>query len=113
MPEQYTYHYITLVSNMPISDNVQFFQMNAPAWTRAEYAMSVVQVNAAYKIEHANERFFKMVKPEYNTMQLFLVRSIAGPQEIELKVEMHLYRGNVMTANVVSHIFIVVSEYPF
>lgn len=98
---------------MPISDNVQFFQMNAPKWTRAEYAMSVVHVNAAYKIEHANERFFKMVKPEYNTMQLFLVRSIAGPQEVELKVEMHLYRGNVMTANVVSHIFIVVSEHPF
>jgi fibulin 1/2 len=116
MPQQYSYHYITFVSNLPISnDNVHFFQINGPRWaiSRAEFSMKVVNVNCPSGIERVNERFFKMVKPASNTMQLFLVRSITGPQEIELKVEMHLYQGNVLTANVVSHIFIVVSEYPF
>lgn len=116
MPEQYTYHYITLVSKLPISsDNVQFFQINGPKWAiaRAEFSMKVVNVIAGYGVERVTERFFKMVKPGHNTMQLYLVKSIEGPQEIELKVEMHLFQGNVMTANVVSHIFIVVSEYQF
>ena len=116
MPEQYTYHYITLVSNLPIAnENVQFFQINGPKWAiaRAEFSMKIVNVKCPYGIERVSERYFKMAKLPHNSMQLSLVRSIMGPQEIELKVEMHLFAGNVMTANVVSHIFIVVSEYEF
>ncbi|XP_044256252.1 fibulin-1-like [Tribolium madens] len=116
MPEQYTYHYVTLVSKLPIlRESVQFFQINGPRWaiTRAEFSMEVVTVQAPYGVEKADERYFKMVKLDPNAMKLFLVRSIEGPQEIQLKVQMHLYQNNILTANVVSYIFIVVSAYPF
>lgn len=115
-PEQYTYNYISFVSKLPIlNDHVQFFEMRGPKWptATAEFRMEIVRVDAPPGVERVNERFFVIHKYGYNGIQLFMVRSIEGPQEIELKIEMSLYRAHTLVAKAVAYIFIVVSAYTF
>lgn len=116
MPEQYTYQYMTLVSNLPLPEgHIQLFQIKGPQWTtaRAEFSMKLLDVTAPYGIQKVNERFFEKINNHFNSMQLYLIRPIMGPQEIKIQIEMRLYQGNSIIGNVVVYIIIVVSEYTF
>ncbi|KAJ8928535.1 hypothetical protein NQ314_018911 [Rhamnusium bicolor] len=107
---------MTLVSNLPLPDgHIQLFQIKGPQWTsaRAEFTMKLLDVTSPYGTEKVNEHFFQKINNHFNSMQLYLVRPIKGPQEIRLQIEMILSRDNEIIGNVVVFIIMVVSEYPF
>lgn len=115
MPEQYSYNFITLVSNLPIAQGkIPFFQMKGPDWkiASADFSMELVNVNCPHNVRKAEQSNFYVHK-FLNGLQLYLVKSIEGPQEIELKVEMKLYVRGSFNRVLVAKIFIIVSEYPF
>ncbi|XP_060536861.1 fibulin-1-like [Cylas formicarius] len=117
MPEQYTYQYLALVSNLPLSEGgIRLFTIKSVDMAEtAEFSIRLMEVEAPPNIQKVNESFFKKATPKYkyNTMELYLVRSIEGPQKVKLQVEMKLYQGNIVIGSVVVYMVIVVSEYPF
>lgn len=116
LPEQYTYQYITLVSNLPLTrGQINLFRINGPEWhsSRAEFTLKLLDVVCPYGIEKVNENYFRKSNIQFNSMALDLVKPIQGPQEIKLQIEMHLYQSNVIIGNAVVYIIIVVSEFPF
>ncbi|XP_072401961.1 uncharacterized protein [Diabrotica undecimpunctata] len=116
MPEQYTYQYITLVSNLPLTHgHINLFRIKGPEWyaSRAEFTLKLLDVICPNNIEQVNDMYFKKVNDQFNSMVLYLVKPIAGPQEIKLQIEMRLFQGNIIIGNVVVYIIIVVSEFPF
>lgn len=88
--------------------------MKGPSWTiaRADFTMTVTNVICPHGVEKADESFFR-VDNYPNAIQLSLVKSIRGPQEITIKVEMKLYVNQVFNGVLVAHIIVTVSEYPF
>ncbi|KAG5900252.1 hypothetical protein JTB14_018232 [Gonioctena quinquepunctata] len=115
MPEQYTYQYITLVSNLPLLGEITLFRIKGPEWysSKAQFSMKLLDVSCPQGVARANEHYFRKVNDQFNSMALHLVRSIQGPQEIKLQIEMKLFRGNTIIGNAVVYIIIVVSEYAF
>lgn len=116
MPEQYTYQYITLVSNLPLTQgHIQLFQIKGPQWpdARAEFSMKLLNVTCPYTNQKVDESFFQKIGDQYNSMALFLVKPIQGPQEIKLQIQMRMFQENTMFGNVIVYIIMVISEYPF
>nr|XP_023016733.1 fibulin-1-like [Leptinotarsa decemlineata] len=115
MPEQYTYQYITLVSNLPMTRDINLFRIKGPEWysSRAQFSMKLLDVNCPAGVQKVNERWFRKVDDQFNSMVLYLVKPIQGPQEIKLQIELTLFQGNTIIGNAVVYIIIVVSEYTF
>ncbi|XP_072394883.1 uncharacterized protein [Diabrotica undecimpunctata] len=116
MPEQYTYQYITLVSNLSLTHgNISLFRIKGPEWysSRAEFTLKLLDVICPNNIERVNDMYFNKVHDKFNSMTLVLVKPIAGPQEIKLQIQMRLFQINTILGNVVVYINIVVSEFPF
>lgn len=88
--------------------------MKGPDWNlaSADFTMTLVNVNCPYGVRRADERNF-YVKKFLNGMQIYLMQSIQGPQEIELKVEMKLYVKGTFGGLLVANIFVIVSEHEF
>ncbi|KRT81667.1 EGF-like domain containing protein [Oryctes borbonicus] len=115
MPHQYSYHFMTFISKLPIlQGHIDFFQMRGPVWpgSAAEFTMRIVNVNCPESIERAHEGFFRMNTLKHKAI-LALIRSIEGPQEIELQLELKLYYNHIFNSKMVAKIFLIVSEYPF
>ncbi|KAK4871917.1 hypothetical protein RN001_016041 [Aquatica leii] len=116
MPGQYSYHFITFVSNLPIPDEgkIDFFQMKGPSWisSSANFNMDIVNVRCPPHIKQADSNHFRM-KRDLHKVIVSLVRSIEGPQEIELQLQMELYVSGVFQGKVISTVFIYVSEFEF
>lgn len=116
LPEQYTYQYITLVSNLPLSHgHIQLFQIKGPQWiaAKAEFSMKLLEVNCPYKVQKVDDSYFQKITDDLNTMALYLIKPIQGPQEIKLQIEMRLFRNNIVIGNAIVYMIIVVSEHTF
>lgn len=116
MPEQYSYQYMALVSNLPLNEEgIPMFKIKGPDMTaaRAEFSLKLIEVNCPPGLERVDESYIRKIQHENNLMELNLVKSIQGPQEVKLQVEMRLFLGNNLIGSVVVYIIIVVSEYPF
>lgn len=115
-PEQYSYHFVTFVSQLPIPEEgrIDFFQMKGPAWIKSNtnFNMDIVDVRCPHSVPKADKSYFR-TKREANKVTLSVVRPIQGPQEIEIQLQMELYINSVFHGKVVSTIFIFVSEYTF
>ncbi|KAL3289893.1 hypothetical protein HHI36_023282 [Cryptolaemus montrouzieri] len=115
-PEQYTYHFIAIVSNLPIiNGHMSIFQIQGPrfAGSRAEFNFRIINLNCPQRIPRINENYFNMDVHNNNAMRLYLTRSITGPQEAEVEIQMKLYDKNQLTMSAVSRIFIIVTEFPY
>lgn len=95
--------------------HIQLFQIKGPQWlsAKAEFSMKLLAVDCPYGIKKVDDSFFQKVTDQINTMALFLIRPIQGPQEIKLEIEMRLFRNNIVIGNAIVYIIIVVSEHPF
>lgn len=115
-PEQYSFHFVTFVSQLPIPDEgrIDFFQMKGPAWVKSNtnFDMDIMNVRCPHNIPKADSSYFR-TKREANKVTLSVVRPIQGPQEIEIQLQMELYINSVFHGKVVSTIFIFVSEHTF
>lgn len=116
MPGQYSYHFVTFVSNLPIPDEgkIDFFQMKGPSWagSSANFNMDVANVRCPPQIKQADSNHFRM-KRDLHKVIVSLVRPIEGPQEIEMQLQMELYVSGVFQGKVISTVFIYVSAYDF
>lgn len=114
-PGHYSYHFITLVSNLPITQrSIPFFTMKGPDWNiaTANFKMELVRADCPHYVKRVDDSYFHMNRFR-NGIQLSLVKSIEGPQEVELKVEMSLYVQGTFNGILAANIFIIVSEYAF
>lgn len=116
MPSQYSYHFVTFVSNLPIPDEgrIDFFQMKAPAWdgSSAMFNMDVTNIQCSQYNQPADQNYFRM-KRDMNKVIVSLIRPILGPQVVQLQLQMELYMSGVFQGKVVSNVFVYVSEYEF
>lgn len=56
---------------------------------------------------------FKLQRTSFNQAAVSLIRSIQGPQEIELELFMKLFRGSSVGGVALAKIHVYVSEYDF
>ncbi|GBP66182.1 EGF-containing fibulin-like extracellular matrix protein 1 [Eumeta japonica] len=115
-PSTYSYNYITFVSKLYIpSARVDLFTMRGPTWRSAQikFELRLVDVNAPPTVkEKADINAFSLT-PSRNQAVVSLVRSLEGPQSVELELIMELYNGKQFGGTAVAKIFIYVSEYEF
>ncbi|XP_050313739.1 fibulin-1-like [Anthonomus grandis grandis] len=115
-PEQYSYQFMALVSDLPLADeSIPLYKLKGPDWAsaRAEFSLQLLDVNCPPSVKRVDRSYFKEIFQENNLMELHLVRSIEGPQEVKLQIEMKLLQQNNLVGSVVVYIVMVVSEYPF
>lgn len=88
--------------------------MKGPDWNiaTADFKMELVKAECPHYVKKVDDSYFHMNRFR-NGIQLSLVKSIEGPQEVELKVEMTLYVQGALNGILAANIFIIVSEYAF
>lgn len=75
--------------------------------------MKLLDVTCPYSVKRVDDTYFQKVTDQINTMALYLIKPIQGPQEMKLQIEMRLFSNNVVIGNAIVYIIIVVSEHPF
>lgn len=116
-PKSFSYNYITFVSNIriPYSGQLDLFTMRGPRMT-----VTTVQFNLEFKsarapagITPATRDFFHLRRTAYNEAMVSLIKSIQGPQEIELELILKMFHNGKFAGNAVAKIFIFVTEHKF
>ncbi|XP_028175893.1 fibulin-2-like [Ostrinia furnacalis] len=115
-PSTYSYNFITFVSNLYIpASKVDLFTMRGPTWPHAQirFQLRLVDSNAPPSVKRkADINSFLLVQSGHQGV-VSLVRSLEGPQSIELELIMELYNRDQFGGIAVAKIFIFVSEYEF
>lgn len=75
--------------------------------------MKLVDFNCPYWVKKVDDSYFQKVTDQINTMALYLIKPIEGPQEMRLQIEMRLFSNNIVIGNAIVYIIIAVSEHPF
>ncbi|XP_017783633.1 PREDICTED: fibulin-1-like isoform X2 [Nicrophorus vespilloides] len=115
MPEQYSFHFITMSSNLPLTDGqTKFFQIKGPSFSSSSstFNFKLQRVICPSHVQPASIHHFRLTREPQKATISFL-RPLDGPQEIELEIEMQLYRYGKYTGNMISRIFIFVTKYRF
>ncbi|CAH0731671.1 unnamed protein product, partial [Brenthis ino] len=114
-PGIYSYNYITFVSNLYFPESkLDLFTMKGPSWPYAKlkFELRVVDVDAPPSVTEADINDFLLTQTD-NQAVTSLVRSLEGPQTIELELLMELYSRGQFGGSSVAKLFIFVSEYEF
>ncbi|CAK1546756.1 unnamed protein product [Leptosia nina] len=115
-PSTYSYNFITFASKLYIPEaKVDLFTMRGPNWPYAKmrFKLRLVDVNAPPSVsEKADINSFLLTQTS-NQAVISLVRSLEGPQSIELELSMELYSRGQFGGIAVAKIYIYVSEYEF
>ncbi|XP_055383943.1 fibulin-1 [Condylostylus longicornis] len=113
-PTSYTYNFITLVSNMMIPPQGRtFFSLRGPAWyENIDFELKLVDVQSPFDVEKATMKHFSTTQMR-NQVQLNLLRSLEGPQEIELELSMTVFMNGQPRGKSIAKVFIIVSQYTF
>ncbi|XP_043471383.1 fibrillin-1-like [Leptopilina heterotoma] len=116
-PSHYSYNFITFVSNLPMprSGQLELFTMRGThlPGSSLQFSMSFIEARAPPGVIRATESCFAMRRPAPSQVVLALVKSIQGPQEIELDLSMEIYHDAMFVGSAVAKIFIFVSQYEF
>ncbi|XP_076236207.1 uncharacterized protein LOC143180395 [Calliopsis andreniformis] len=116
-PTHYSYNFITLVSMLPIAPNhpEELFKMKGyhlPDST-IQFSMAFLEARAPPGVQRATESCFALKRPAPTQAVLMMTRSIPGPQEIELDLNMEVYHNSIFAGSAVAKILIFVSQYEF
>ncbi|XP_072945783.1 uncharacterized protein [Epargyreus clarus] len=116
-PTTISYNFITFVSNLEIPQPqgaVNLFTMLGPMWPYAKmrFQLKLVEVNAPPSVTKADFTAFSL-KQTNNQAVTSLVKSLEGPQSIELEMSMELYNRDMFGGIAVARLYIYVSEYEF
>lgn len=108
---------MTLASKYPLSySGLKLYKIKGPDWAtaRAEFYLKLRKVTCPTGVDCVNESFIRKFYYPNNQLELTLIKSIVGPQEVELEIEMKLYQGeSQFISSVVVYIIIAISEYTF
>lgn len=89
------------------------FNFKGPNWfENIDFDYRIINVDAPQHVQRANEYSFQMTKMN-NEALLSLMRTLEGPQDIELELSMTVYRNRLPSGTNIAKIYIIVSEYPY
>ncbi|XP_038110721.1 fibulin-1 isoform X3 [Culex quinquefasciatus] len=113
-PTSYSYNFITLVSNMPVPPSGRaLFNLRGPAWYEAiDFDLKLLSVDAPPNVRPVDQRFFSLNKLS-NEVLLNLVKSIEGPQDIELELSMTVFKDGQPYGSNIAKLFLMISAYEF
>ncbi|XP_047519049.1 fibrillin-1 isoform X2 [Pieris napi] len=115
-PSTYSYNFITFVSNLYIPETqVDIFTMRGPNWAYAKmrFQLRLVNVNAPPSVSQKADINSFLLTQTGNQAVMSLVRSLEGPQSIELELSMELYNKGQFGGIAVAKLYIYVSEHEF
>lgn len=116
-PKSFSYNYITFVSNIriPYSGQLDLFTMRGPrtSITTVEFNLQLKDARAPTGTTPATRDYFHLRRTAYNEAMVSLIKSIQGPQEIELGLILKMFHNGKFAGNAVAKIFIFVSEHKF
>ncbi|KFM82523.1 hypothetical protein X975_05963, partial [Stegodyphus mimosarum] len=116
-PLSISYNYITFVSNIriPASGQLDLFTMRGPALkeTTVQFNLDLKEVRAPQGVLPATRAYFHLRRTAYNEAMLSLLKTIPGPQEIELDLTAKIYHNGLYGGNAIAKIFIFVTEHEF
>lgn len=117
MPLSYSFNYISFVSNVPIpsSGHIPLFNMRGSAGgvSSISFFLELKSVTAPFGVDKVTIDYFHLNQTSSNSVTVLLVKSIIGPQDIELNLIMHIHVDGVYSGFTVSKLFIYVSQYEF
>ena len=90
--------------------------MRGPLWPTAsvQFALELNDVRAPEGEEGTSRNYFTLRRSSsHNQAVLALVRSIPGPQDIELQLNMDMFQNGVFSGVAVVKIYIYVTQYEF
>uniref|UniRef100_A0A336K111 CSON005259 protein n=1 Tax=Culicoides sonorensis TaxID=179676 RepID=A0A336K111_CULSO len=97
-PSSISYNFITLTSNISLPlQGRPLFNLRGPNWyENIEFDLKVVRVDAPPHVQKATQHNFSMTKSESEVL-LSLVKTIQGPQDIELELIMTVYQQGIVS----------------
>lgn len=113
-PSSYSHNFITLVSSMsvPPSGRALFNLKGSTHYENIEFNLRLVDVRAPGSITKARDDYFRLEKMHSEGV-LYLMRSLDGPQDIELELTMTVFERGLPSGRNVARIFIIVSEFNY
>lgn len=89
--------------------------MRGPLWPSAtvHFELKISDVRAPTGIESANSSCFNLRRSSHNQAVLALAKSLAGPQDVELELNMEMFQNGVFSGVAVVKIYIYVTQYEF
>lgn len=123
-PVSYSYNFLTLPSRIAIparTGHLDLFSMRGPLWPSAsvQFELEVSEVRAPADVVErqlrADRSAFSLRRSTalQNQAVLALTRSVVGPQEIELQLNMDMYQNGVFSGMAVVKIFVYVTQYEY
>lgn len=119
-PVSYSYNFLTLPSRIPIpqrTGHLDLFSMRGPLWSSAsvQFSLDLNDVRAPSDLQKVDRSVFSLRRSTSSPNQavLALTKTIIGPQEIELFLNMDMYQNGVFSGVAVVKIFIYVTQYEF
>ncbi|XP_044316578.1 fibulin-1 isoform X3 [Drosophila rhopaloa] len=113
-PSAYTYNFITFVSKLMISpEGRPIFTLRGPLWyDNIDFDLKIVRIQATKNIQKATDKNFETLKNN-NQVNVLLMKSLEGPQDIELELNMTVYTNGMPRGKSVAKLFLFVSQHTF
>lgn len=113
-PSHYSYNFITLVSKMmvPPQGRVLFTLKGSQFYDSIDFDFKIAKLQAPPNVEKATMQHFSTSR-QRNSIELSLMRSLEGPQDIELELVTSVFMNGRPHGKSVSKIIIIVSQYTF
>lgn len=89
--------------------------MRGPLWssTTVQFELELESARAPVGVEAATREFFYLKRTSFNQAVISLVKSVTGPQEVQLALNMQLYQQGKYGGSAVAKLLLYVSEYDF
>ncbi|KAG8286304.1 hypothetical protein J6590_062807 [Homalodisca vitripennis] len=115
-PLTYTFHFITLVSNLTRSNGpLDLFMMRGPVWssTNVQFDLRLDKVHTTPSVKAASLQSFQLEEADHNVANIRLLQPLIGPQDIYLQLFMKFFYNGIYGGTTISNIAIFVSQYEF
>ncbi|RWS06923.1 hypothetical protein B4U79_08827 [Dinothrombium tinctorium] len=116
-PMWYSYSYLAMPSNLPIppSGHLDLITVRGPLFkfARTSFKFKVDWAQTRLGVSQVDQNFFTIRDTGFNEAKLMLLKSIEGPQEVKLDLDIDLYNRGLFGGKTRAIIFIVVSEYDY
>ncbi|CAG0918165.1 unnamed protein product [Notodromas monacha] len=117
-PWSYSYNFLSLRANARIpleSDGADLFTMTGPrdGDISVHFSLDLESARAPPHVQAATRLHFRLKQNRRNEASVSLIRSLAGPQEIELQLRMDVVSDNSYGGAAVAKILIYISQFDY
>lgn len=109
-PMSYVYNFIVLTANMTVPPQGRaLFTLSGPSYYEQLDFNFKIMNRVTRLAQHVDERFFRL-ETLRNECNLHLLKTLQGPQDVELQLQMTAYRNGQLAGSNVQMILLIVSE---